>query len=198
MPPYIGKGITVELLTDVVAFLVGPCSCFAKAENPGMDLLARWDWEATADKMAANDPSLYPDAMMYQEFAVDDMEEEGSLETTNDVSPDLAAATAASSAKLPAATDAAAVTEGEMSSAEPSPKEKTETLPPADEADQPKAEKPANVQVERAEGPVSVPVDSDESASSFATGITWRLALGLALGAAAVVVAGFVLIRKQG
>jgi hypothetical protein len=217
MPPYIGKGITVELLTDVLAFLVGPCSCFAKAENPGMDLLARWDWEATADKMAANDPSLYPDAMMYEEFAVDDAEETSSETevSTEDVSPEPAEATETGGEELAAATDAvAAVPEEEMPAAEPAPGETTETVPDVEEAEQapeettdtvPEAEEaepaeveePAELQVDSVETPAGLPVDSGDSAESFTSGITWRLALGLALGAVAVVVAGFVLIRKH-
>ncbi len=58
MEPYIGKGITSENLVDVVAFLAGACSCLVKEQNPGADLLVKWNWEATADKMAENDPSL--------------------------------------------------------------------------------------------------------------------------------------------
>jgi hypothetical protein len=58
MEPYIGKGITAENLVDVVAFLAGACSCMVKEQNPGADLLVQWNWEATADKMAENDPSL--------------------------------------------------------------------------------------------------------------------------------------------
>ena len=58
MEPYIGKGITAENLVDVVAFLAGACSCMVKEQNPGADLLVKWNWEATADKMAENDPTL--------------------------------------------------------------------------------------------------------------------------------------------
>ncbi len=58
MEPYIGKGITSENLVNVVAFLAGACSCMVKEQNPGADLLVKWDWEKTANKMAENDPSL--------------------------------------------------------------------------------------------------------------------------------------------
>ena len=58
MEPYIGKGITAENLVDVVAFLAGACSCMVKEQNPGADLLMKWNWDATADKMAENDPTL--------------------------------------------------------------------------------------------------------------------------------------------
>ncbi|MHB8902319.1 MAG: hypothetical protein ACYC6Y_26465 [Thermoguttaceae bacterium] len=58
MEPYIGKGITKDNLVDVVAFLAGACSCMVKEQNPGADLLVKWDWDKTADKMAENDPTL--------------------------------------------------------------------------------------------------------------------------------------------
>ncbi len=58
MEPYIGKGITPDNLVEVVSFLAGACSCLVKEQNPGVDLLVKWDWEATADELAKNDPSL--------------------------------------------------------------------------------------------------------------------------------------------
>jgi hypothetical protein len=93
---------------------------------------------------------------------------------------------------------AEAAAEAEMSSPEPSTGEKTGIEPSADKAKPVEAEKPATVKVDYAETPMGVTADSQESSSSFTSGITWRLALGLALGAVAVVVAGFVLVRKQG
>ncbi len=51
--PFVGKGITAENLTDCLAYVAGPCSCQVKDENPGFDLLMRWDWETTADALAA-------------------------------------------------------------------------------------------------------------------------------------------------
>ena len=75
MPPYVGKGITQANLVDCIAFLAGACSCMVKDENPGVDLLMRWDWDATAERMAAEDegsglgsPGGYGG---YQEFAQD-------------------------------------------------------------------------------------------------------------------------------
>ncbi len=74
LEPYIGKGITSENLVNVVAFLAGACSCLVKEQNPGADLLVKWDWEKTADKMAENDPSLNYDSSgspSYAEFPVE-------------------------------------------------------------------------------------------------------------------------------
>ena len=41
----VGAGINAETVREVCAFLVGPCSCLVKAENPGFDLPMRADWE---------------------------------------------------------------------------------------------------------------------------------------------------------
>ena len=53
--PFVGKGITAENLTDCLAYVAGPCSCQVKDENPGFDLLMRWDWEATAEALASQE-----------------------------------------------------------------------------------------------------------------------------------------------
>jgi hypothetical protein len=43
--PLIGAGITAQNIHDSAAFLVGPCSCEVKEQNPGFDLLLRTDWD---------------------------------------------------------------------------------------------------------------------------------------------------------
>ena len=40
-----GKGINAENIRRACEFLIGPCSCIVKAENPGVDLLMAADWE---------------------------------------------------------------------------------------------------------------------------------------------------------
>ena len=52
LPPYVGKGITRDNLLQCVEFVTGACSCTVKEQNPGVDLLVRSDWEATAAKVA--------------------------------------------------------------------------------------------------------------------------------------------------
>jgi len=42
----VGDGINEENMAQTCAFLVGPCSCQAKAMNPGVDLLMCVDWDA--------------------------------------------------------------------------------------------------------------------------------------------------------
>lgn len=65
LPPFIGKGINYDNLLECVYFLMGPCSCQIKDQNPGMDLLMCWDWEKTADEWMATDESLAADDWQY-------------------------------------------------------------------------------------------------------------------------------------
>jgi hypothetical protein len=61
LPPCIGKGITPDNLLEQLAFLAGACSCIIKDQQPGVDLLFRWDWQATAERLAqGQEDSLGP------------------------------------------------------------------------------------------------------------------------------------------
>ncbi len=50
--PYIGKGITRENLIREIEFISGACSCTVKEQNPGVDLLVRYDWDSAAAALA--------------------------------------------------------------------------------------------------------------------------------------------------
>jgi hypothetical protein len=41
----VGKGIGEEMIDEACTFLIGPCSCVVKEENPGLDLLFAEDWD---------------------------------------------------------------------------------------------------------------------------------------------------------
>lgn len=41
----VGEGIESSLLREAIAFVMGPCSCQVKEQNPGFDLLLDVDWE---------------------------------------------------------------------------------------------------------------------------------------------------------
>jgi len=71
MLPYVGKGVNPENLAREIQFLASACSCFVKEQNPGKDLLMRWDWNATAEAMAADDPAFAAGPFAYQEFSPD-------------------------------------------------------------------------------------------------------------------------------
>lgn len=55
-----GKGINAEHLGDAGAFLIGACSCEAKEENPGFDLLFAADWEAGLAAASPREPVPVP------------------------------------------------------------------------------------------------------------------------------------------
>jgi hypothetical protein len=71
MPPFVGKGITGDNLAEGVAFLAGACSCVIKDENPGVDLLVRWNWDATSEKLSADEPDPSPDGLGYREITAE-------------------------------------------------------------------------------------------------------------------------------
>ena len=48
----VDRGITPENIKEACAFLVGACSCQAKAENPGVDLLITADWGSAVQGLA--------------------------------------------------------------------------------------------------------------------------------------------------
>jgi hypothetical protein len=50
LPALVGAGITAENIMESAAFLVGPCSCQVKKENPGVDLLLVGDWGVSTSR----------------------------------------------------------------------------------------------------------------------------------------------------
>ncbi len=60
MPPMVGKGITDENITHDAEFLIGPCSCQIKRQNPGTDLLAAVNWESLIQPQINVDRELPP------------------------------------------------------------------------------------------------------------------------------------------
>ncbi len=56
----VGKGINADNIAESCEFLVGPCSCMVKDQNPGTDLLIAADWEAAAGDSLISNPELPP------------------------------------------------------------------------------------------------------------------------------------------
>jgi hypothetical protein len=52
----VGKGINDEMILNACQFMVGPCSCQVKAQNPGFDLLTRLNWEVAVGDVKISDP----------------------------------------------------------------------------------------------------------------------------------------------
>ncbi len=56
----IGDGIKYEVIHDACRFLVGPCSCQVKQQNPGADLLMAMNWDQAVTPQIKVDNSLPP------------------------------------------------------------------------------------------------------------------------------------------
>lgn len=52
----VGKGINADTIREASAFIVGPCSCQVKNQNPGFDLLLGRDWEQGVGRVLISDP----------------------------------------------------------------------------------------------------------------------------------------------
>lgn len=53
MEPCLGEGITADNISALfIRFMHGACSCEVKEQNPGMDMLVRFDWDAAAARVA--------------------------------------------------------------------------------------------------------------------------------------------------
>lgn len=67
-----GKEIAKERLEDVCEFLVGPCSCVVKEQNPGLDLLMTVDWDAALAGQKSAIPTVDPPPLAgVSDFAAD-------------------------------------------------------------------------------------------------------------------------------
>ncbi len=58
MPALVGAGITPENIAEAAAFLVGPCSCELKRDNPGVDLLLTTNWGESPAPSSAPAPQV--------------------------------------------------------------------------------------------------------------------------------------------
>jgi len=56
----VGGGINREVLGETCAFLTGACSCQVKAQNPGVDMLLRADWDQVTGLSAGEATELPP------------------------------------------------------------------------------------------------------------------------------------------
>ncbi len=53
-----GKGINPETIDEACSFLIGPCSCIVKDENPGFDLLMSAPWDSLVRITAVREQPL--------------------------------------------------------------------------------------------------------------------------------------------
>ena len=52
----VGKGISEDTIGSASRFIIGPCSCQVKNQNPGFDLLMAQDWDEKIGKAKLSDP----------------------------------------------------------------------------------------------------------------------------------------------
>lgn len=180
LPPCIGKGITAENLLQDVFLLTGPCSCMIKEQNPGVDLLFRWDWDSTAQRWANSDPQS-PNGGEEEE----EEEESSAME---------AAVTDEPEAK-PAEKGAATEKPSQPAAEPPSAVEKTADPPePTANAGVKEEATPAEASVAPATQPAAVVVEPQQPRS---TRWVWRFGIGLVVAAIIILAAGHALTRKQ-
>jgi len=223
LPPCLGEGINEQNLVGDLQFLSGPCSCTIKYQNPGVDLLLGWDWNATADKMAKASGD-FDDDSMYEEFsplAVDSLvpsTPEGNSEDVVGSEP----AQPGGSAEQPDPSTEMVV--ADASNGGPAEPERPDAQSPADTEAGPQAwasqgpddasgvanrsdgpGKPGHGQAGvAAPGPPSAPGQQSDKAdapasdegSSFASRQAWKLGVGIGLAAVVLFVAGLVLFRR--
>jgi hypothetical protein len=56
----VGAGINENTIHEACEFLIGPCSCQVKDENPGSDLLLRVNWDDQIEESIGHDRELPP------------------------------------------------------------------------------------------------------------------------------------------
>jgi hypothetical protein len=82
---YVGDGITEENLSDAATFLVGPCSCQVKRQNPGVDLILAADWEGSLTSFVSESDVVLPPLAGLDNFVgTDDTEATEATEATED------------------------------------------------------------------------------------------------------------------
>jgi hypothetical protein len=64
MEPYLGKGITVRNLDEIIAFMSGPCACEIKSASIGMDMLTDFDWSKRT-RVAGGEPAAAPSFALF-------------------------------------------------------------------------------------------------------------------------------------
>jgi len=68
---YIGAGINEENIAEAAQFLIGPCSCQIKRQNPGTDLLLTADWEGSLEGLIETKDVELPPLSGLEGFTVD-------------------------------------------------------------------------------------------------------------------------------
>ena len=178
LPPYIGAGITQELLVECRDFITGPCSCTVKEQNRGMDLLIAYNWDAAADKLA-------------EQFGAEEGNE--SVLGAEDFFPELIIP--ADSAEDEPASPEVAVSPPATTKA---PEETEQTAATGETQDKPTAPPAPETAIASLTPPSAPSPTTGESADTAATGnLLWTVGAGVALSLLTLFVATFVVLRPR-
>ena len=188
LPPCIGKGITAENLLEQLMFLAGACSCTVKDQQPGVDLLFRWDWDATAERLAAGQEDLLGLASSRRKMDVDRVgefpAEVAKDKETAGLSPGGVVVVAASGNP-----PAKSAEPGGNGSGGPEPEAKPSAL--VANSDPPAAA--PNVSPERSQ---PEPTQPEPSQREYASRQMLRIGVGVLVAAVVVGLVGFLLLRR--
>lgn len=178
LPPYIGAGITQELLVECLDFITGPCSCTVKEQNRGMDLLIAYNWDAAADKLA-------------EQFGAEEGNE--SVLGAEDFFPELiipAGSTEEEATSPEVATTPAATTDAAL--------EKDQPVATEEPQDKPTTPPTPETAIASLTPPSPSPPPTGESDETVATGnMLWTVGTGVALSLLTLFVATFVVLRPR-
>ena len=211
MEPYLGKGITTANLAEVAAFMRGPCACEVKDSSAGVDLLTDQDWVAALSGWAAAPAarsSLLLGGLAGGEQPAAAKPAKPQPPAERQAAKPAARAGSAPKGDATTAAVAAAGIEGQGGGSPPSADGGGPGPKPAATTAQPSGARPGGTApsqerqatsgpaLQQATVPAAAVVD-DQAGGSLGGALAWRL--GLALGAAAVMVAlgGVLLIRRQ-
>jgi len=179
--PYIGAGITRENLIREIEFISGACSCTVKEQNPGVDLLVRYDWESAASMLAARFGAEEGNEQRFgpQQFFPD------LIIPGNAPSTDLASTEAAETGPE----------EAEQARSEESPAEPISAELPA-AGQEPEAPTDVAALTPPAVGAVSAATVADHS-SAAATNMVWIVGAGIAVALVTLFGLTFVVLRPR-
>ncbi len=191
----LGKGSDRDNLLMDVEFITGACSCTVKDQNPGVDLLMRYDWDAVASELAGafgpeegnsfagGEESLFPELIIPAAGNMpDDTDDSGEKEPSDTV--------IAQAGSIDSAGDTSA--SGSPESARPSTTAEQQSPPAVDHAENKAPQQTASVPAAAsARNPAGTKGESREK-----TGFLW-IVLGLVAGLGVLFAATFLVLRPR-
>ena|GEM_PF-176060 len=201
MGPCIGDQINRDSIDELVAFLGGACSCVIKDQNPGLDLLFTWDWEATAEHLAQNEEPAAGAGPDYAEIPADvppgvpDAAQHQPVGDTCCPVPDSALTAVASDAGLSRAQEPARLPASASNPASAEGQSPGGTTAGASTVASGGPEAAASAGPAAAVVPAAL-FTAEATQPSFVSRQLWQLGLGLGALAAAILLAGVWILRR--